>query len=326
MGELKYLQSMENETIANWKLFEEGLIEEDIEKIRRVPKGDVHSHCGLGMRFSMFNEWAGCIVKKSSRSINGLQGLDDYIINVLFQYIDNEESWAYLIEETVKEAIKDGVKVLETSIDCLTLSAFSERSKFFGTILSIRDHYKKEIDFRPEIGMAKDIPNESMDRFLLPCIDSGVFTSIDLYGNENFEGFERFKDYYQYAKSKGLKLKVHAGEFHDHRNVLNAIEILEADEIQHGIGAVSSEYVMDLIKERKIRLNICPSSNLILGAVDDVKKHPVKKLFEKGIPLTINTDDLLVFNSGVSEEYLYLYRQGLFNVDELNEIRMLSLL
>jgi len=83
---------------------------------------------------------------------------------------------------------------------------------------------------------------------------------------------------------------------------------------------------MDLIKERKIRLNICPSSNFVLGAVKDMTKHPAKKLFDKGIPLTINTDDLLVFNSGVSEEYLYVYKQGLFSVDELNEIRKNSLL
>jgi adenosine deaminase len=309
-----------------WELLEEGLKEEDIVKIRKVSKGDVHSHCGLGMRFCTFNDWAGGHVKKPSKRINGLPGLDDYIFNDLIQYISNKEGWAFLIEETVKEAIKDGVKVLETSIDCHTLLDFTESSEFFGTILSIRNHYMKDIDFRPELGMAKDITNENLDKLLIPCIDSGVFKSIDLYGDETKEDFERYKDYYKYAKSKGLKLKVHAGEFHDHHNVQKAIEILEVDEIQHGIGAVSSEYVMDLIKERKIRLNICPSSNIILGAVKDMPKHPAKKLFDKGIPLTINTDDLLVFNSGVSEEYLYLYKQGLFSVDELNEIRKSSLL
>jgi len=83
---------------------------------------------------------------------------------------------------------------------------------------------------------------------------------------------------------------------------------------------------MDLIKERNIRLNICPSSNYVLGAVRDMTNHPARKLFDKGILLTINTDDLLVFDSGVSEEYLYLYKLGLFDTDELNEIRKNSLL
>ena len=308
------------------ELFKEGIKGNDFVKISKVPKGDVHSHCGLGMRFSTFNEWAGGYVNKPPRRINGLQGLDDYIFNETIKYIRKKEDITFLIEETVREAIKDGVNVLETSIDCHELMSFDEKDEFYRIILEIRNKYRKYIDFRPEVGMPKDITNENLDKFLIPCIDSEVFKSIDLYGDETKDDFERFKDYYKYAKSKGLKLKVHAGEFHDYNNVKKAIEILEVDEIQHGLGSVSSEYVMDLIKERNIRLNICPSSNYVLGAVRDMTNHPARKLFDKGILLTINKDDLLVFDSGVSEEYLYLYKLGLFDTDELNEIRKNSLL
>ena len=97
--------------------------------------------------------------------------------------------------------------MLETSIDCHTLLDFTESSEFFGTILSIGNHYLKDIDFRPELGMAKDITNENLDKLLIPCIDSGVFKSIDLYGDETKEDFVRYKDYYKYAKAKGLNLK-----------------------------------------------------------------------------------------------------------------------
>lgn len=308
------------------KLFKEGLIKKDLTKIRKVSKGDVHNHCGLGMRFSIFNKWAGGNVNKLPNKIDGLKGLDDYIFNETMRYISKKEDILFLIEETVKEAIKDGVKVLEASIDCHELMRFTEEDEFFKTVLYIRNKYIESIDFRPEVGMPKNISYENLEKLLLPCIDSGVFFSIDLYGDETVDDFGRFRDYYKYAKEKGLKLKVHAGEFHDSKNVKKAIEILEVDEIQHGIGAVSNEYVMDLIKERNIRLNICPSSNYILGAVKDMTCYPARKLFDNGILLTINTDDLLIFNSGVSEEYLYLYRLGLFNVDELNEIRKNSLL
>lgn len=307
-------------------LFKEGLKEKNLIKIRQVPKGDVHNHCGLGMRFSTFNKWAGGSVKKPPKKIDGLRGLDNYIFNETMKYISKKEDVDFLIESTVKEAIDDGVKVLEASIDCHELMRFTEKEELFNTILDIKNKYNKYIDFRPEVGMPKSISNENLDKFLIPCIDSGVYKSIDLYGDETNDDFERIKYYYKYAKKKGLKLKVHAGEFHDHDNVKKAIEILEVDEIQHGIGAVSNEYIMDLIKERNIRLNICPSSNYILGAVKDMQYHPVRKLFDKGIILTINTDDLLLFDSGVSQEYLYLYKLGLFNVDELNEIRKNSLI
>ncbi len=307
-------------------LFKEALRDGDLLKMRKVSKGDVHNHCGLGMRFSTFNKWAGGNVKEPPKKMNGLEGLDNYIFNETIQFIKTGEGIEFLIEETVKEAISDGVKILEPSIDCSFTRFYSKNKEFFDTILKIQDKYKNSIQFKPEVGMPKTISNEDLENLLIPCIDSGVFKSIDLYGDETREDFERFKEYYKYAKEKGLKLKVHVGEFLGAVNVKKAIEILEIDEIQHGIGSISSDYVMDMIKERNIRLNICPSSNFILGAVSDMSNHPARKLFKKGIRITINTDDLLLFDSGVSQEYIWLYELGLFDGDELNEIRKNSLI
>jgi adenosine deaminase len=67
-------------------------------------------------------------------------------------------------------------------------------------------------------------------------------------------------------------------------------------------------------------LHSCLSAGF-LGAVKDIRVHPARKLYDKGINITINTDDLLLFDKGVSEEFLYLYKSGLFNEEELNEIR-----
>lgn len=306
-------------------LFKEGLKDGDLQKLSKVSKVDVHNHSGLGMRFSTFNNWAGGKVKEPPKKMNGLIGLDDYIFGETIKFISKGDDIEFLLEEMLKEAIKDGVKIIEPSIDCHNTSYFGSKDEFFNVIKKLKDKYNEYIDFRPEVGLAKSISHQDIDEFLIPCIDSGVFKSIDLYGNEAIEDFGKFKSCYQYAKKKGLKLKVHAGEFQGAENVKRAIEVLEIDEIQHGIGAAANDYVMDLIKERNIRLNICPSSNYILGAVSDMSNYPARKLFDNGINITINTDDLLLFNSGVSEEYLYLYKLGIFDTDELNEIRIRSL-
>lgn len=308
------------------ELFKGALKEKDLNKIMKVSKGDVHNHCGAGMRFSVFNKWAGGKVNQAAKKMDGLEGLNNYMADEIIKYINKKEDVEFLIEETVKEAINDGVKILETSISIQDMIHYPKKDEFFHGIEMIKSKYNDQIDFRPELGMLNNLPNEDLENFLIACIDSNVFKSIDLYGDEVKDNFERFKEYYKYAKKKGLKLKAHAGQFSDHENVKRAIEILEVDEIQHGIGAVSDQYTMDLIKERKIRLNICPSSNYILGAVKDIKKHPARKLFDNGIRITINSDDLLLFDSGVSEEYLLLYNLGLFNIEELNEIRKNSLI
>lgn len=302
-------------------LFKEGLQEGSLSKLRQVPKGEIHNHCSTGMRFTVFNKWAGGNAIQAPKKMNGVKELNDYIANQVNNRIKKEDDIAFLIEETIKEAIEDGIKILETSIDCHELMNFAEHNNFFQVILHIKDKYKDYIDFRPEVGMAITTSREDLDKYLIPCIESGVFMSIDAYGEETMEGYQRLKDYYKYAREKGLKLKVHAGQFLVAENVRTAIELLEVDEVQHGIGAASSEYIMELIKERSLRLNICPSSNYILGAVKDIKNHPARRLFDKGINITINSDDLLLFDSGVSQEFLLLYKLGLFNGDELNEIR-----
>lgn len=307
-------------------LFKEGLKEGNLSKLRQVPKGEIHNHCSTGMRFTVFNKWAGGNAVQAPKKMNGVKELNEYIFNEVSKRIRNEEDIAFLIEETVKEAVKDGIKILETSIDCHELMNFTECSNFFQIILHIKDKYKDYIDFRPEVGMAITTPAEDLDKYLIPCIESGVFMSIDAYGEETMEGYHRLKEYYKYARDKGLKLKIHAGQFLVAEHVKTAIELLEVDEVQHGIGAVSSNYVMNLIKERNIRLNVCPSSNYILGAVKDIRNHPARRLFDSGITITINSDDLLLFDSGVSQEFLLLYKLGLFNEYELDEIRKNSLL
>ncbi len=302
-------------------LFKKALEDNNLLKLKEVPKADVHSHCLLGMRFATFNKMFGGEVPTPPKKMDGLYGFDEYIFKKLAKYISHSEQLEQLLEATILEAINDGVKILETSVDTNWLLLYPSYDDCFSAIKNIQDKYSNQIDFRPELGIVKSLTVERMDNVLSECIDSGIFKSLDLYGDESIDDFERFKDYFIYAKSKGLKLKAHAGEFSGSENVRKAIEILDLDEVQHGIAIYNDDYSLDLVKERGIRLNICPSSNLILGAVNDLKSHPIKTLFDKGVLLSINTDDLLVFNQSVSEEFLKLYQHNVLGVEELNEIR-----
>jgi adenosine deaminase len=82
---------------------------------------------------------------------------------------------------------------------------------------------------------------------------------------------------------------------------------------------------MNWLARHKIQLNICPTSNVMLGIVDEYRNHPIKRLYHAGVPVTINTDDLLIFNQSVSQEYMNLYSSGALNADELNVIRITGL-
>ena len=101
-----------------------------------------------------------------------------------------------------------------------------------------------------------------------------------------------------------------------------ALDTLGLDEIHHGISAASSPRLMRILADRKIRLNVCPTSNVMLGIVSSYASHPVRTLSDNGVPVTINTDDLLIFGSSVENEYRQLYRAGTLTAAQLDEIRI----
>lgn len=305
--------------------FIKGLTENNLELIKKSQKGEFHNHGGLGLRFDTFNTYAKGKVKTPNFPMNGLTGLDEYIFGELVKHVPKKEDGQFLFRACIEEAIRDGISILEPSIDCHELSLYDDYQEFFDFLLKLKSEYKDKIDFRPEVGIAKSSSIESVEKYLLPAIESGIYKSIDLYGQESIDNFEVFSEVYRYAKDKGMKLKAHAGEFTSSENVYKAITILDLDEVQHGIRAVDDKKVLSLIKDRDIRLNICPSSNLLLGGIKDIKNHPIKEIVDFGIRVSINTDDLLIFDSGLSEEYLLLYKNGVLGVEDLEKIRLSTL-
>jgi adenosine deaminase len=126
---------------------------------------------------------------------------------------------------------------------------------------------------------------------------------------------------YRKAKKYGLRLKAHIGEWGSAEDVRKGVEILELDEVQHGIAAINSKEVIKYLVDNNIRLNITPTSNVKLGRVKRLSEHPIKELYRCGVNVTINSDDILIFDSDVSKEYLRLYEAGTLTAQELDNIR-----
>jgi adenosine deaminase len=160
---------------------------------------------------------------------------------------------------------------------------------------------------------------------MAPWLELGFHKVLDLAGDELAQPIEVFQPLYRAAKNKGMRLKAHVGEWGTADDVQRAVEVLELDEVQHGIAASESTAVMRFLADHRIRLNICPTSNLLLGRVARLQDHPIRKLFDAGVKVTVNTDDAIVFGVGVSEEFLGLYQAGVFTTPELDLIRQWGL-
>jgi len=82
---------------------------------------------------------------------------------------------------------------------------------------------------------------------------------------------------------------------------------------------------MDLIRDKGIRLNVCPSRNVALSVAEDLQHHPIRTLVQNGIRVTINSDDKTIFGKTVTEEYLGLFQAGTLTAEELEAVRVESL-
>jgi len=118
-----------------------------------------------------------------------------------------------------------------------------------------------------------------------------VALSID--GNEARAGRTgpRFAEAFRRAKEGGLRITVHAGESSGPEGVWDAIELLGAERIDHGVRAIEDSALLNILRERQIPLGICPTSNLKGKLYPELKEHPLERLRRAGIPISINTDD-----------------------------------
>jgi len=296
--------------------------EEIRHKFHQLPKADVHNHLHLGGTAKRLKEKYSEASITFPETYDGLDGMIDFIYGTLNKIMLTKDDVKFFMEMAIESSIDDNITHLEASVD-IGLARFFDDSieQVIEVVMELKERYRSQIDFLPDIGVNKDLLLDKVYSDGVKCIKSNVFSGIDIYGKEVGRQLEPFQDLFDQARKNELKTKVHIGEFSSHETIDNAINILHPDELQHGIRAVDSEDTMNLILENNIRLNICPQSNFALGSSESIADHPMRKLFDHGINLTVNTDDLLLFGSSVTDQFLDLLKHDVFSFEELDEIR-----
>ncbi len=130
-----------------------------------------------------------------------------------------------------------------------------------------------------------------------------VALSID--GNEAAAGRTgpRFAEAFRRAGAAGLKRTVHAGESSGPEGVRDAIDLLGADRIDHGVRAIEDDALVAVLADRGIPLGVCPTSNIALKVYPSMEAHPVDRLRRAGVRVSINTDDPSLLGTNLPQEY-----------------------
>jgi len=136
----------------------------------------------------------------------------------------------------------------------------------------------------------------------LACRDRGV-VGLDLAGDEASWPGELFVDHFRRAREAGLRTIAHAGEAAGPESVRQAVLGLGAERIGHGVRAIEDPATLDLLAERQIPLEVCPTSNLQTSTVKSWRDHPLPRFLELGLRATLNTDDPSISGIDLAHEF-----------------------
>lgn len=317
-----------------------------IQEIRLLPKVDLHRHLDCSMRWSTLLEIATTLKLDFPKNpalqqrhflvtepmVNLGAVLNKFLIAQ--KLLASEEILERLAFEVCEDAFNDGVRVLELryaptfiadghshlsyeKIHQAFLRGIARAKKQMPIAVGLICILQRILDLKT-VANVTDFAIENKQTFL----------ALDLADNE--DGFEPkpFAPYFDKAKKNGLRITIHSGESPSPKAaqwIKDSIQMLGAERIGHGIQAIHHADVMDMLKTQNVLLEVCPYSNYLTQAFKTYGEHPLKKLKDLGVPVSINSDDPGMFASTLSDDYWIAHNHQNFSVQDFNDCNQLAL-
>ena len=303
-----------------YEKFYKALDNGDINLMNEVEKSDLHCHSDRGANKKDFEDEFNIKIPNPQK-FKSIIEMDDWYDKYLDKYTNGFNGLIKRYISLFKTAQSQNIKVFTPSFCLSRIKYFNNNmGEYFEFIKELKGKYAPNINFYPELELNRHSDINLTEKLFYEAIKYNFFKSIDIIGDEKL-GTEKFKEIYETADKLGWVLKAHVGEFAGPEFIDEALNNLHLDAINHGLSAVESPELMKYLRDAKIMLNICPTSNVLLSRIPNYKEHPIKQFVNNDITCSINTDDLIIFNQTVSEEYFNLYNNQTLNKEELNEIR-----
>jgi len=229
---------------------------------------------------------------------------------VLRQFFVAPEVIGRLAREAVEDAAADNVKYMELRFTPKALAKIKDFSfnEVVDWVCDGVEEAQQVCDIRVKLIVSMnrhEAVYEGM-RALRAALDhrqNGV-VAIDLAGQETGHPANPFFDLFAQAAQEGLGITVHAGEWAGPRNIRDAIEIMNAQRIGHGVRVVEDSSIVQLARERGTVFEVCPTSNIQSGVFHTFDHHPLRDMTQLGLRTTINTDDPSISAINLTDELM----------------------
>ncbi len=281
-----------------------------IEKIHNMPKVELHLHIDGSLNVNRIKEKYNMTDEEIDNKMvaqDKCSNLNDYLIKFDFPISIMQT------KEELENATIDLLNTLKTQNVVYAELRFApqfhtKKGLSQDEVVSIVINAMKSVDIKSNLILCvmrgKNNEKENLETIQIAkkYLNKGV-CAIDLAGAEAIYKTSRYVDIFKYAKELGIPFTIHAGEA-DGVSSIEAAILCGAKRIGHGVRAIEDDKLIDKIKEKNITLEVCPTSNIQTCVCKDYSTHPIVKLFEKGVNITINTDNMTVSNTTLEKEYI----------------------
>lgn len=307
------------------------------EILKKIPKVDLHCHLDGSVRTSTVLELAK--KQKVKLPTENIEELNKYVqvspdCRSLTEFLKAFEFFypllknPYAVEkigyELCEDAVSENIKYLEVRFAPFLQTA--ENFKINEVVKICLDGLRQgSRDFKIGVGLIlccyRSIPKEAniaTVELAKKYSDSGI-VALDLAGDETRYPTRDFAEPFILAKKYKIPFTVHAGESGGAESIKEAVK-LGASRIGHGVHLIDDANLMKEIKEKKIPLEMCITSNIQTRVIADLESHPIKNFYDNGVIVTINTDDRSVSGIDLTNEYSVAVNRLGFDVSDLIKI------
>jgi adenosine deaminase len=298
--------------------------------LKSLPKAEVHLHLEGCFEAAVIAQWAmleGVALPRPQEDLFKFSGLADFLgfLDLACGLASTKERLVELSYGLSQRLSNNGTGYADVIINPTHWHAWHGR---LGAMLDAIDAGFKEAeqDGLPPVGLCvsllraqtADAAIELVD--LLTSMRHPRVVALSVDGNEAAAGRTgpRFAEAFRKAANAGLRRTVHAGESSGPEGVWDAVKLLGADRIDHGVRAIEDDALVNMLADRQIPLGVCPTSNLVLGVYPSIQEHPIERLRAAGVRVSVNTDDPALLGASLVGEYS-LCRQAFGWTDDITK-------
>ncbi len=292
--------------------------------IQSLPKTETHLHIEGALPYELLHAWQPQQYPENPYfhaldfRYPSFSKFDEILLGHALPWFVSAERYHEAAKAIFKKHVAQNVRYVETSFHLPV-------SGFIGVpgreiVAAIRAAVPSGLEVRIFAGMLRTDYAGPMQAVIDDLGNWDGLAGVDLHGHEPVPTEAWTARVWSTLRAAGKVTKVHAGEFDGAHRVREAIEVLGATRIQHGIRAIEDPAVVALAVERGVTFDVCPLSNVRLRVVPSLASHPLHALMQAGVRCTISTDDPLVFANTLNGEYSALAGEAGFSRSQLAQL------